>query len=87
MVHCTNRFRNLASGGKGIHLNYLGYELAHAFISPMRFWSTAARLTLDHPLSLLSLNPFAKSASAALEVFEIDSLALLDFDIGHGVGS
>ena len=36
----------------------------------MRFWSTAMRLGLDHPMSLLSLNPFAKSASAALEVFE-----------------
>jgi poly(3-hydroxybutyrate) depolymerase len=36
----------------------------------MRFWSTAARLALDNPFSPLSFNPFAKSTSAALEVFE-----------------
>ena len=36
----------------------------------MRFWSTATRLALDNPYSLLSHNPFSKSASAALEVFE-----------------
>jgi poly(3-hydroxybutyrate) depolymerase len=51
-------------------LNYLGYELAHAFIAPMRFWSTAARLGLDNPFSPMSLNPFAKNISAGLEVFE-----------------
>jgi len=51
-------------------LNYIGYELAHAFFTPLRFWSTATRLALDNPFSPLSLNPFAKSASAALEVFE-----------------
>lgn len=51
-------------------MNYLGYELAHAFITPMRFWSTATRLALDNPYSPFSMNPFAKSASAALEVFE-----------------
>lgn len=51
-------------------MNYIGYELAHAFFTPLRFWSTAARLALDNPFSPLSLNPFAKSASAALEVFE-----------------
>ena len=56
--------------GKGWHLNYLGYELAHAFISPLRFWSTALRLGLDNPFSPMSLNPFSKSLSAALEVFE-----------------
>ena len=36
----------------------------------MRFWSTATRLTLDNPFSPFSLNPFAKSISAGLEVFE-----------------
>jgi poly(3-hydroxybutyrate) depolymerase len=36
----------------------------------MRFWSTATRMALDNPFGMLSLNPFAKSASAALEVFE-----------------
>lgn len=51
-------------------MNYIGYELAHAFFTPLRFWSTATRLALDNPFSPLSLNPFAKSASAALEVFE-----------------
>jgi poly(3-hydroxybutyrate) depolymerase len=51
-------------------LNYLGYELAHAFISPLRLWSSAVRLGLDHPMSPFSFNPLAKSASAALEVFE-----------------
>jgi poly(3-hydroxybutyrate) depolymerase len=51
-------------------LNYFGYELAHAFITPLRFWSTAARLTLDNPFSPFSLNPFSKSVSASLEVFE-----------------
>jgi poly(3-hydroxybutyrate) depolymerase len=51
-------------------LNYFGYEMAHAFISPMRWWSTSARLALDNPYSPFSMNPFAKSASAALEVFE-----------------
>jgi poly(3-hydroxybutyrate) depolymerase len=51
-------------------LKYLGYELTHVMINQMRFWSTATRLTLDHPMSPMSLNPFAKSMSAALEVFE-----------------
>ena len=51
-------------------MNYLGYELAHAFISPLRVWSNALRLGLDNPFSPFSLNPFAKSLSAGLEVFE-----------------
>ncbi|MGH8337945.1 MAG: polyhydroxyalkanoate depolymerase, partial [Gammaproteobacteria bacterium] len=51
-------------------LNYLGYELAHAFVTPMRMWSSLLRFGLDHPLSPLSFNPFAKSLSAALEVFD-----------------
>ena len=36
----------------------------------MRFWATALRLGLDNPFSPFSLNPFAKSFSAGLEVFE-----------------
>lgn len=51
-------------------MNYYGYELAHAFFTPLRFWSAAARLALDNPFSPMSLSPFSKSASAALEVFE-----------------
>lgn len=51
-------------------LNYIAYELAHAFITPLRFWSTAARLGLENPWSPMALNPFAKSTSAALQVFE-----------------
>ncbi len=51
-------------------MKYLGYELTHAVLQPMRFWSTTMRLALDNPFGMLSLNPFAKSASAALEVFE-----------------
>jgi poly(3-hydroxybutyrate) depolymerase len=51
-------------------LNYFKYELAHAFINPLRFWSSATRMALDNPFNPLSLNPFSKSMSAALEVFE-----------------
>ena len=51
-------------------MNYIAYELAHAFISPLRLWSSAARLTLDNPWSPLAASPFTKSTSAALEVFE-----------------
>jgi poly(3-hydroxybutyrate) depolymerase len=61
---------NDASAERDAILNYLGYELAHAFISPMRFWSSLTRSALDNPYSVFSLNPFAKSASAAFEVFE-----------------
>lgn len=48
----------------------MAYELAHAFITPLRFWSTAARLGLEHPWSALSHTPFSKSTAAALQVFE-----------------
>jgi poly(3-hydroxybutyrate) depolymerase len=51
-------------------VNYIAYELAHAFFTPLRFASTATRLGLENPFSPLSLNPFAKSTAAALEVFE-----------------
>jgi poly(3-hydroxybutyrate) depolymerase len=51
-------------------LNYIAYELAHAFITPLRFWTTAARLGLENPWSPLSLSPFSNSTSAALQVFE-----------------
>lgn len=48
----------------------MAYELAHAFITPLRVWSTATRATLENPWSPLSLNPFSKSTAAALNVFE-----------------
>lgn len=51
-------------------MNYLGYELAHAFVTPLRLWSAALRLGLSNPFSPFSLNPFSKSLAAGLEVFE-----------------
>lgn len=51
-------------------LNYIAYELAHAFITPLRFMSTAARMSLVNPWNPLSIAPFSKSTAAALEVFE-----------------
>ncbi|MBX9926057.1 MAG: polyhydroxyalkanoate depolymerase [Hyphomicrobiaceae bacterium] len=51
-------------------MNYIAYELAHAFITPLRFMSTATRLALENPWNPLSLAPFAKSTTAALQVFD-----------------
>ena len=51
-------------------MNYLTFEFAHALFTPLRFWSTLTRSVLDNPYHPASLNPFSKSASAALEVFE-----------------
>lgn len=75
-------------------MNYLGYELVHALITPLRFWSSVTRLSLDNPFGPLALNPFSKSLSASLEVFEsltkryakpefgIDAISINGQDVG-----
>lgn len=52
------------------HMNYYAYEMAHAFMSPIRFGVQAMRHTLDWPLNPMRQTIFGKNMLAACEVFE-----------------
>ena len=51
-------------------MNYYAYEMAHAFMSPIRFGMQAMRHSLDWPLNPIRHTSFAKNMVAACEVFE-----------------
>ena len=51
-------------------MQYHAYELAHAFIAPMRFGTTSVRHHLEMPFNPLAATPFGKGLAAACEVFE-----------------
>jgi poly(3-hydroxybutyrate) depolymerase len=51
-------------------MQYHAYELAHAYLAPMRLGVNSLRYQLGLPFSPLSLTPFAKTMSAACELFE-----------------
>ena len=51
-------------------MNYYAYEMAHAFMSPVRFGVQALRQTLDWPLNPMSYTEAGKNMIAACEVFE-----------------
>ncbi|MBN9246373.1 MAG: polyhydroxyalkanoate depolymerase, partial [Hyphomicrobium sp.] len=51
-------------------MNYYAYEMAHAFMSPVRFGVQALRQTLGWPLNPMSYTAAGKNMIAACEVFE-----------------
>jgi len=51
-------------------MNYYAYEMAHAFMSPVRFGVQALRTTLDWPLNPMAYTEAGKNMIAACEVFE-----------------
>jgi poly(3-hydroxybutyrate) depolymerase len=51
-------------------MNYYAYEMAHAFLSPVRFGVQALRHTLDWPLNPFGKTVVGKNMLAACEVFE-----------------
>jgi poly(3-hydroxybutyrate) depolymerase len=51
-------------------MNYYAYEMAHAFMSPVRFGVQALRHTLGWPLNPMSYTLAGKNMLAACEVFE-----------------
>jgi len=51
-------------------MKYHAYELAHAFVHPMRMTAQALRYQLEFPFNPMSATPVAKSFAAALHVFE-----------------
>ncbi len=51
-------------------MNYYAYEWAHAVMSPLRFGAEALKQSVNSPFNPMSMTPFAKSISAACEVFE-----------------
>ena len=51
-------------------MNYYAYEMAHAFLSPMRFGMQTLRHSLDWPFNPLAHTPMGKNMIAACEVFE-----------------
>ncbi len=51
-------------------MNYYAYEMAHAFMSPVRFGVQALRQTLDWPMNPMSRTIAGKNMRAACEVFE-----------------
>ncbi len=51
-------------------MNYYAYEMAHAFMSPVRFGVQALRHMLDWPLNPVSHTAAGKNMIAACEVFE-----------------
>ena len=51
-------------------MNYYAYEMAHAFMSPVRFGVQALRNTLDWPLNPMAYTAAGKNMVAACEVFE-----------------
>ncbi len=51
-------------------MNYYAYEMAHAFVGPMRFGAEALKFSVNSPFNPLSMTPFGRTLSAACEVFE-----------------
>lgn len=51
-------------------MNYYAYEMAHAFMSPVRFGVQALRQTLGWPLNPVAYTAAGKNMIAACEVFE-----------------
>jgi poly(3-hydroxybutyrate) depolymerase len=51
-------------------MNYYAYEMAHAFMSPVRFGVQAFRTTLGWPLNPMAYTAAGKNMIAACEVFE-----------------
>ncbi len=51
-------------------MNYYAYEMAHAFMSPVRFGVQALRHTLEWPLNPMRHTTAGKNMRAACEVFE-----------------
>lgn len=51
-------------------MNYYAYEMAHAFMSPVRFGVQALRHTLGWPLNPMAYTTAGKNMMAACEVFE-----------------
>jgi len=51
-------------------MNYYAYEMAHAFMSPVRFGVQAFRHTLGWPLNPMAYTAAGKNMMAACEVFE-----------------
>jgi poly(3-hydroxybutyrate) depolymerase len=51
-------------------MNYYAYEMAHAFLSPMRFGMQTLRHSLDWPFNPMAHTPMGKNMIAACEVFE-----------------
>jgi poly(3-hydroxybutyrate) depolymerase len=51
-------------------MNYYAYEMAHAFVMPMRFGMQALRHTLEWPLNPMAQTILGKNMIAACEVFE-----------------
>src|SRR6185437_2890633 len=51
-------------------MNYYAYEMAHAFMSPVRFGVQALRHTLGWPLNPMSYTTAGRNMIAACEVFE-----------------
>ncbi|HVX37556.1 MAG TPA: polyhydroxyalkanoate depolymerase [Hyphomicrobium sp.] len=51
-------------------MNYYAYEMAHAFMSPVRFGVQALRNTLGWPLNPMAYTTAGKNMMAACEVFE-----------------
>ena len=51
-------------------MNYYAYEMAHAFMSPVRFGVQVLRQTLDWPLNPMGYTSAGKNMIAACEVFE-----------------
>ncbi len=51
-------------------MNYYAYEMAHAFMSPVRFGVQALRQTLGWPLNPAGYTTAGKNMIAACEVFE-----------------
>lgn len=60
----SEQFQGLAQ------MNYYTYEMAHAFMTPMRFGAQALRSSLEWPLNPFSQTLMAKNMVAACEVFE-----------------
>ena len=51
-------------------MNYYAYEMAHAFMSPVRFGVQALRQTVGWPLNPMGYTTVGKNMVAACEVFE-----------------
>ncbi len=51
-------------------MHYYAYEMAHAFVSPMRFGMQSLRHSLEWPFNPMSHTTFGRNVAAACEVFE-----------------
>jgi poly(3-hydroxybutyrate) depolymerase len=66
----TQKSVRLARSGDEEPMQYHAYELAHAYLSPIRLGARTLREQLSFPLNPISHLPGAKALSAACEVFE-----------------